>query len=118
MGLKRIGLAICFDESIVFPQKAVLRKNRNQASRDIDVLLDDWEIDTLVIGIPKSNEETKRRIKHFSTLLSSKREIVFQDESMSSVEAKEQMAGAIKQKRDGRIDSIAAKIILERFLSL
>jgi putative Holliday junction resolvase len=41
----------------------------------------------------------------------------YQDEQGSSSEAKEQMAGVIKQKRDGRIDSIAAKIILERWLS-
>jgi len=35
---------------------------------------------------------------------------------MSSIEAEELMKGDIKYKRDGRIDSIAAKIILERYL--
>ncbi|DAB35559.1 MAG TPA: Holliday junction resolvase RuvX, partial [Sulfurospirillum cavolei] len=31
-------------------------------------------------------------------------------------EAKEMMQGTMRQKRDGRIDSIAAKVILERYL--
>jgi len=43
--------------------------------------------------------------------------VQYQDEQGSSMEAKAQMAGVIKQKRDGRIDSIAAKIILERWLA-
>jgi putative Holliday junction resolvase len=36
---------------------------------------------------------------------------------MSSVEAEELIKGTIKYKRDGRIDSLAAKIILERYLT-
>ena len=41
----------------------------------------------------------------------------FQEENMSSIEAEEMMKGEIKYKRDGRVDSLAAKIILERFLA-
>ncbi|NQY54700.1 MAG: Holliday junction resolvase RuvX, partial [Campylobacteraceae bacterium] len=40
-----------------------------------------------------------------------------QEENMSSVEAKDLLKGKIKIKRDGRIDSLAAKIILERYVS-
>lgn len=36
---------------------------------------------------------------------------------MSSIEAEELMKGDIKYKRDGRVDSLAAKIILERYLN-
>jgi len=36
---------------------------------------------------------------------------------MSSIEAEDLMKGEIKYKRDGRIDSLAAKIILERYLT-
>ncbi|MBU1642279.1 Holliday junction resolvase RuvX, partial [bacterium] len=39
-----------------------------------------------------------------------------QDEAGSSIEAEEIMKGTIKYKRDGRVDSLAAKIILERWL--
>ena len=122
VGLKRIGVAICLDGSIVLPQEAILRKNRNQAARDVRVFLQEWEIDTLVVGLPKggsSEAEMERRIMHFVSLLSlpETMAVQYQDEQGSSMEAKVQMAGVIKQKRDGRIDSIAAKIILERWLA-
>ena len=117
IGLKRIGVAICLTSNIVTPLQAILRKNRNQASRDTLAILKEWEIDTLVVGFPKSSEEMQRRIKHFLTLLEFDGEIVYQNEDMSSIEAEEMTKGEIKHKRDGRIDSIAAKIILERFLA-
>ncbi len=117
IGLKRIGTAICLASNIVTPQTAILRKNRNQAAAEVDKFLNEWEIDTLVVGYPKSNNEMQRRIQHFVKLLNFDKEIVFQNEDMSSVEAEELMKGDIKYKRDGRIDSIAAKIILERYLT-
>ena len=119
VGLKRIGVAFCFDSTTILPQKAILRKNRNQASKDIRELLLEWEIDTLIVGLPKdgsSSEEMERRIKHFVSLLDIDIPIIYQDEQGSSIEAKEIMRGEIKYKRDGRLDSIASKIILERFL--
>lgn len=119
IGLKRIGLALCLGADIVSPQEAILRKNRDQAAREVDDFLKQWEIDLLVVGLPKggsSSEEMERRIQHFVSLLAFKGEITFQDEYGSSLEAKEMMHGVIRQKRDGKIDSIAAKIILERFL--
>jgi putative Holliday junction resolvase len=122
VGLKRIGVAICLDGSIVLPLEAILRKNRNQAARDVLGFLEEWEIDTLIVGLPRggsSQAEMERRIRHFVSLLELPDTITlhYQDEQGSSIEAKEQMMGIIKQKRDGRIDSIAAKIILERWLS-
>ncbi len=118
IGLKRVGVAICFG-GIVTPQNAILRKNRNQAARDISSFLKEWEIDILVVGVPKggsSEEEMTRRIEHFVSLLEFEGSIEFQDEYGSSIEAKEMMQGVIKQKKDGKIDSLAAKIILERWL--
>jgi len=117
IGLKRIGCALSLASSIVNPQEAILRKNREQASRDVDKFLQDWEIDTLVVGYPESSEDMKPRVEHFVKLLKFPKEIVFQNENLSSQEAKELTKGEIKHKRDGRIDSIAAKIILERYLA-
>ena len=117
IGLKRIGVAICLQEGIVTPYPAILRKNRNQASSDVDSFLKEWEIDTLVVGYPASSEDMKKRINHFMTLLEFKGEVQFQNEDMSSIEAEELIKGDIKYKRDGRVDSIAAKIILERYLN-
>ncbi len=120
IGLKRIGVAFCFDNSTVLPQNAILRKNRNQAARDTSNLLKEWQIEQIVVGLPKggsTEEEMERRIKHFISLLDiDDIKVNYIDESYSSFEAKEQMKGVVKQKRDGRIDSISAKIILERYL--
>jgi len=116
IGLKRIGCAVSLMAGVVNPQEAILRKNRDQASRDVDSFLQEWEIDTLVVGYPASSEDMIKRVNHFVTLLKFEGEMVFQNENMSSVEAKELTMGEIKHKRDGRIDSIAAKIILERYL--
>jgi len=119
VGLKRIGVAICLNGSIVIPQNAILRKNRNQAARDVKTFLEEWEIDKLIVGLPKdaeSSEEMERRIKHFVSLLDLDIEVAYQDEQSSSIEAKELTMGQFKHKKDGKLDSIAAKIILERWL--
>jgi len=119
IGLKRIGVAICLDHSIVLPQNAILRKNRNQAAREVNIFLKEWEIEKLIVGIPldsNSSEEMQRRIEHFVSLLSLDIDVVYQDEQSSSIEAKELTQGIFKHKKDGKIDSIAAKIILERYL--
>ena len=116
IGLKRIGCAISLLEGIVNPQPPILRKNRNQAALDVDKFLKDWDIDILVVGYPKSSDDMKKRVKHFVSLLDFDKKIVFQNENLSTQEAKELTKGEIKHKRDGRLDSIAAKIILQRYL--
>jgi putative holliday junction resolvase len=117
VGLKRIGVAICLTSNIVTPQPAILRKNRNQASTDVNKFLKEWEIEKLIIGYPSASEDMQKRITHFIQLLELKIPYELQEENMSSIEAEELIKGEIKYKRDGRIDSIAAKIILERFLA-
>jgi len=120
VGLKRIGVAVS-DGKVIFPQNAILRKNRNQAARDVDAFLKEWEVAHLVVGLPKggaSEAEMERRIRHFVSLLSFPGEVAYQDEYGTSAEAKERMQGVVRQKRDGKVDSIAAQIILERYLGL
>ena len=121
IGLKRIGVAFCFDNSVVLPQKAILRKGRKQAAKDVSNLLKEWGIEKIIVGLPKggnSQDEMERRIKHFIGLLDIEGiEVEYIDESFSSFEAKEELKGVAKQKRDGRIDSISAQIILQRWLS-
>jgi len=58
----------------------------------------------------------ERRIKHFVSLLELNIPIIYQDEQSSSIEAKELTKGIFRHQKDGKIDSIAAKIILERYL--
>lgn len=119
IGLKRIGLAISLDGKIILPQNPIIRKNRNQAAKDVSSFLKDWNIDALIVGIPiggSSEDEIRKRVTFFVKLLDFNGEIYFIDESFSSFEAKELIKGKMRQKRDGRVDSIAAALILERFL--
>lgn len=120
LGLKRIGLAYSVHKDIVTPLPAVIRKNRNQAAADVKKVIDEWEVDVVVIGIPlggSSEEEMKRRIEHFMKLVDFQKEIYYQDEANSSLEAQELLKGEMRNIRDGRVDSLSALIILERFLS-
>jgi putative Holliday junction resolvase len=120
LGLKRIGLAYSPDGKFCSPLETVERKNRNQASNDVKKIIDEWGADAVVIGIPiggSSEDEMRRRVEHFMNLVDFKGEVFHQDESNSSIEAENLMRGEIRYKRDGRIDSISAMIILERFLS-
>lgn len=119
LGLKRIGLALSYGNGIVTPLPAIERRNRNQAAGDVKKVLNEYEAAVVVIGIPMggtTEEEMRRRVEHFMNLVDFGGEIAYQDESNSSAEAEELMRGEIRYKRDGRIDSLSAKIILERYL--
>lgn len=119
LGLKRIGLAYSADKNFVTPLNAIERKNRNQASAAVKDVIKEWGADAVVIGIPmggSSEDEMRRRVKHFMNLVEFDGPVYYQDESNSSIEAQDSMKGMIKQKKDGRIDSLSAKIILERWL--
>jgi putative Holliday junction resolvase len=118
VGLKRIGVAYTPNNSVVVPLNAIIRKNRNQASQEVTNLLQEWDIEKLIVGIPFTNENTSNRIKHFVKLIDFNGNIEFVDESFSSFEVKNSIKGEIKHKRDGRIDSLAAKNILERYLKI
>ncbi|WP_297969518.1 Holliday junction resolvase RuvX [uncultured Campylobacter sp.] len=117
VGLKRIGVALAVGQTVM-PQTPVLRKNRNQAARDVSAVLREYGVKKLVVGVPlggSSEDEMRRRIAHFVSLLEFDGEVVYQDEAMSSFEASEIYA---EDRRDGRLDSIAAMIILKRYLGL
>jgi putative Holliday junction resolvase len=119
LGLKRIGLAYSAHQDIVTPLSAIIRKNRDQAAGEVKKVLKEWEAKALVVGVPlggSSEEEMKRRIAHFMNLVAFEGEIFYQDEAGSSIEAEHMMKGEMKYLRDGRIDSIAAMIILQRYL--
>ncbi len=120
LGLKRIGLAYSADGIIVTPLSAIQRRNRNQAASEVKTVLMEWGAEAVVVGIPmggSSEEEMRRRVAHFMNLVAFEGPLYYQDESESSVEAQALMRGVMKQKRDGRIDSLAAKIILDRWLA-
>ncbi len=56
IGLKRIGVAFCFDNSIVLPQNAILVNSMDKAKKDIKELLNDWRIDKVVWEFQKGGK--------------------------------------------------------------
>jgi len=121
LGLKRIGLALSYGQGIVTPLRAIERQNRHQAAAEVKKVLDEYQALKVVIGIPMGSTteaEMRRRVDHFMNLVDFHGKIAYQDESYSSQEAESLMKGEISYKRDGRIDSLSAKIILERYLKI
>ncbi|NLY03366.1 MAG: Holliday junction resolvase RuvX [Campylobacter sp.] len=118
IGLKRIGIALGYKGDIVVPIDAVIRKNRKQAATDVKKVLKEYKVVKLIVGIPlggSSEDEMRRRVEHFIGLLDFNGEIVYQDESFSSKEASALKVANLR-KKDGKLDSLSAKIILERYL--
>ncbi len=132
-GLKRIGIAKVIN-GIIVPLSPIMRKNRNQASLELKKILmqytNDMGIITLVFGIPlsyndsESNRkevEMKKRITHFLSLIDFCGNVIYLDESYSSIEAEDRLKDRNYKKRldsrkNGIIDSLSACIILERYL--
>ncbi|MGL2389155.1 Holliday junction resolvase RuvX [Helicobacter pylori] len=118
VGLKRIGIAVLLN-GVILPLEAILRRNRNQASRDLSDLLREKNIQVLVVGKPnESYADTNARIEHFIKLVDFKGEIVFINEDRSSIEAYENLEHLGKKNKrlaikDGRLDSLSACRILE-----
>ncbi|SUX26541.1 Holliday junction resolvase-like protein [Campylobacter upsaliensis] len=116
LGLKRIGLAL-YVENIAVPLNAVLRKNRNQAASEVQKLIKEHQISKLIVGLPKggaSEVEMTKRVQHFISLLEFGGEVIFVDEAYTSKEAQD-LGVANSRKKDGKLDSLAALIMLRGY---
>ena len=116
IGLKRIGVAVCYDAKTILPSDPVMRKNRNQAAGEISKILKEKNAGVLVVGVPlgaASEDEMRRRIEHFCLLLKTDLAPIFVDESFSSSEFK---GLSDTKNKDGKLDSLAACEILRRYL--
>lgn len=120
VGLKRIGVAVLVS-GIAVASEPILRKNREQASRDVSAMLKAKSASRLIVGLPRggaSEDEMERRIKHFVSLLEFDGEVVYVDEYGSSREALELVGGGLTKNKDGKADSLAALVILKRWANL
>ncbi|EMO7879635.1 Holliday junction resolvase RuvX [Campylobacter upsaliensis] len=116
LGLKRIGLAL-YVENIAMPLNAILRKNRNQAANEVRKLVEEHQISKLIVGLPKggaSEVEMTKRVQHFISLLEFDGEVIFVDEAYTSKEA-QGLGVANSRKKDGKLDSLAALIMLRGY---
>ena len=119
VGDRRVGVALADSQIKIAVPYGYLERS-DKIIQQITELMLDHDIDTLVIGYPRnqSGEATKQTesVEQFAKKLAEVEidaDLVFQDESLSSVEA-ERRLGRVKDK--GEIDAEAASIILQDYL--
>ncbi|MCX2717121.1 Holliday junction resolvase RuvX [Helicobacter sp. MIT 21-1697] len=124
VGLKRIGLAT-LTQGIILPLTPIIRSNRNQAAKELTNVLKERDIHILVVGMPSGGEaahsDMQKRISHFIALLDFEGEMCFVNEDYTSSNALESLSYMKRQNRakaqkDGRIDSLSACEILQRYM--
>ena len=120
VGERRIGLAMA-DSQVKIAVPFGWRENSEKIIQEITELVLRHDIDVIVVGYPRnqSGEPTKQTefVEDFVKQLADielDTEIVFQDESLTSVQAEQRLGNKIKDK--GEIDAEAASIILQDFL--
>ena len=120
VGSVRIGVARV-NAIARLPEPLCVLKNDGSFQAELNKLINEYDIDLLVIGLPRnmSGQETKQSeyVKAFVNeyLAAFSTPHVFQDETLSTVGAKDRMLS----KSDGQlgIDAHAAAIILDDFLA-
>ena len=119
VGDRRVGVALA-DSQIKIAVPYGYLEQGDDIIQQITELMIDHSIDIVVVGYPRnqSGEATKQTesVEQFAKQLAEidiDAELVFQDESLTSVEA-ERRLGRVKDK--GEIDAEAASIILHDFL--
>ena len=119
VGDRRVGVALADSQIKIAVPYGYLERS-DKIIQQITELMLDHDISILVIGYPRnqSGEATKQTesVEQFAEELAEieiDADLVFQDESLSSVEA-ERRLGRVKDK--GEIDAEAASIILQDYL--
>lgn len=126
-GEKRTGYAVSDQGgSLAFPRGVLLKKSREAFFADLLGLLNAEGAEAVVVGLPLrsdgSDSLTTCQVRNFAASLARRVDLplYFMEEAYSSAEAESMLkdSGQRADKRDGRVDSLAAARILESFLNL
>lgn len=126
-GLRRIGVAVGQTATWTASSLETVRHHQKPDWQAVDRLVAEWKPSTLLVGLPlgAEGEETdmSRAAREFGGKLKKRYslDIRFADERLSSREAGERFAelrasGGLKRKDAGRLDAMAARVILENWL--
>ena len=125
IGEKRVGIAVSDPgERVASPVCVLPADDVRACSRPFRVVLEDWEPDLLLSGLPTtlSGEEglQAQRVRAFASGVSETTGIPleFADERLSSAEAKRSLRekGLSEKAMRGKVDMIAASIFLQSWL--
>jgi len=125
LGDARIGLAVGdLELRSSLPLKVIPRKDDESDAETIRALAVDYGVETVVLGFPLNMDgsegpacEKSRRFAQ--SLVKSGLAVVFEDERLTTMEAKEMMrsAGVSEKKQRGKLDMFAAAVILRSYIS-
>ncbi len=122
-GSKRIGVAVGQSFTATARPLAIVRvKNQQIDWTHISTLIQEWQADALIVGLPKhadgSECSTTIAAQNFAQQLEERYQLPVHhiDERLSSVAAAERISeGEGKKRRE--VDAVAAQIILETWFS-
>ncbi len=128
LGSKTVGVAIS-DPLLITAQgiEIIRRKEENklrQTLARIEALIEEYEVETIVLGLPKNMNDTLGERAQFSLEFKDKLErrtglpVVMWDERLTTVAADKAMmeAGIRRENRKDYVDKIAACLILQGYL--
>lgn len=121
-GERRIGLAISdADGQVAVPIEALFRRNDRQALEALADLVAAESVERLVVGEPRGLDGTRgpaaARVSRFARRLADRTglEVELVDEALTSIEARSRL-GSNRRRQPGRVDSVAAQILLQESL--
>jgi len=126
VGFKKIGVALSDPLGLTAsPYKIIYRRSNRETFEELLQIIEEKGVEKIVVGIPvnRNGEITRigQKIEKFATKLEDflkKRgkdiEMVFQDEALTTLEAKELARSLGKRKEE--FDDYAAALILKEFL--
>jgi putative holliday junction resolvase len=119
VGEKRIGVAVA-DTSIRIAVPLLTVSVDGTERQTIAEIVETERASTLIVGYPRNQQgETtaqSRYVEQFAASLSDIAEVIFQDESLTSVIAEERLQQSGRPYSKGDIDAQAAAIILQDYL--
>ena len=127
LGTKTLGVAVSDKLGIIASfYKTYFFKDEdyNSLVPVVKDLMKEFDTNKIVLGLPKNMNNTlgfaSERSINFKELLEKELdvEVILEDERLSSVEANNALIGSdmSRKKRKGKVDSVAASIILQRYL--
>lgn len=122
VGTVRTGVALADSTVRIAVPLETFAMDENTFDRVVTELVDRHSIDKIVVGYPRNQggevtEQTKY-VERMVKLLSTSTKVVYQDESLTSVIAKERLKSKVKTHRRYTVDAEAAAIILQDYLEL
>lgn len=119
VGEKNIGVARV-NLIAKIPEPLAVLTNNSSFSANLSKVVQEYSIDSIVVGLPRSlsGEETKQSkyVRDFVGNNLSQYQFVWQDETLSTVNAQLRMKQMGFENQPAMLDSVAACIILEDYI--